>query len=72
MVIKIAIEFVTFDYIVDKSAARKKLFLPHFYNLVKLLQPHPCPTPCSRRPCAGLGKPMVGMFVFVFVVVCQD
>jgi hypothetical protein len=37
MVIKIAIELVTFFYIVDNSAARKKLFLPHFYNLLKRL-----------------------------------
>jgi hypothetical protein len=56
MVIKIAGKFVTFDYIVDKSAARKKIFLPHFYNLVKSLQPRPCPTPCLHRPRAGVGK----------------
>jgi hypothetical protein len=32
MVIKIAVEFVTFVYIVDNSAARIKLFIPHFYD----------------------------------------
>jgi hypothetical protein len=32
MVIKIAVKFVTFFYIVDNSVARKKLFLPHFYD----------------------------------------
>jgi hypothetical protein len=30
MVIDTTIKFVTFFYIVDKNAARKKLFLPHF------------------------------------------
>jgi hypothetical protein len=37
MVIKIAVELDTFIYIVDESAARKKIFLPHFYDLAKLL-----------------------------------
>jgi hypothetical protein len=36
MVIKIAVKLVTFVYIVDNSAARKKKF-PHFYDLAKLL-----------------------------------
>ncbi len=56
IVIKIAVEFVTFDYIVDKSAARNKIFLPHFYNFAKLLRPRPHPTPPQHRPRAGLGK----------------
>ncbi len=55
MVIEIAIKFVTFDWIVDKSAARKKI-LPFFNDLVKSLRPCPRPTPCLHRPCAGLGK----------------
>jgi hypothetical protein len=52
-----------------------KIFLPHFYNLAKMLQPRPCPTPHPHHPHAGLdvtkkvaplegGKlAMVGMFV---------
>jgi hypothetical protein len=56
MIIKIAIKLVTFFNIIDKRAARKKLFLPHFSNLAKLLPPRPCPTPCPHLPHAGLGK----------------
>jgi hypothetical protein len=56
MAIKIAIELVTFVKIIDKSAARKKIYLPHFYNLAKLLQLHPHTTPHPRCLHAGLGK----------------
>jgi hypothetical protein len=56
MVIKIAVKLVIFVYIVDNSAARKKIFLHHFYHLAKSLQPRPCPTPCPHCPRAGLGK----------------
>jgi hypothetical protein len=38
MVIKIVIELVLFVCIVDNSAARKKIFLPHFYDLAKSLK----------------------------------
>jgi hypothetical protein len=56
MVTKIAIELVTCVYIIDNSAARKKLFLPHFYNLAESLRPRPLPITGPHCPCAGLGK----------------
>ncbi len=34
----------------------EKIFLPHFYNLVKSLQPCPHPTPRPHQPRARLGK----------------
>jgi hypothetical protein len=56
MVIEIGIMLVLFVYIKDNNAARKKLFLPHFYDLAKLLRPRPCPTPPLCCPHAGLSK----------------
>ncbi len=56
MVIEIAVELVTFVNIIEKRAARKKIFLPHFYDLAKSLQPRPRPTPRLCCPHAELGK----------------
>jgi hypothetical protein len=56
MVTKFAAKLATFVYILDNSAARKYLFLPHFYYLAKLLWPRPCPTTRPHCQHAGLGK----------------
>jgi hypothetical protein len=56
MVINIAIMLVTFVYIIDNSAAKKKKNLPYFYDLAKSRRPLPHSTPCLHCLHAGLGK----------------
>ncbi len=56
MVIKIAVELVFLLTSEIRVQLEKKIFLPHFYDLAKSLQPRSHPTPCLHLLHAGLGK----------------